>query len=170
MEIEIWKSIPSLPGYEASSLGRIRSWRRGNWRTPRVREEAYIRKPQPDREGYLSMTFNLGGKFVGRRVHHLVLEAFKRPKPKGLEGRHLDGNHSNNAISNLEWGTHRENEQDKIRHGTHSKGERNGMAKLTNQEAQSIRLSTEPGVVLARRYNVANVTIHRIKYGERYAS
>jgi hypothetical protein len=116
------------------------------------------------------MTFNLGGKFVGRRVHHLVLEAFKRPKPKGLEGRHLDGNHSNNAISNLEWGTHRENEQDKIRHETHSKGERNGMAKLTNQEAQSIRLSTEPGVVLARRYNVANVTIHRIKYGERYAS
>jgi hypothetical protein len=50
--------------------------------------------------------------------------AFAGPKPNGLETRHLDGDHSNNALANLAYGTHAENMQDALRHGTNAKASR----------------------------------------------
>jgi hypothetical protein len=169
-ELEAWKPIPSLPGYEASSLGRIRSWRLGHFKKKERRGTPLIRKAQPDRDGYLSINFKVNGEMVLRRVHHLVLEAFKSSRQPNLEGRHLDGKPSNNSVANLEWGTHLENEQDKLRHGTRTSGEKNGNAKFTNQEAQKIRSSTTKNTILAKKYRVSDATIHRIKSGKRYAS
>ncbi len=51
-------------------------------------------------------------------VHQLVLGAFVGPCPIGMECRHLDGNPSNNFLSNLRWGTHLENMEDMRRHGS----------------------------------------------------
>jgi hypothetical protein len=45
--------------------------------------------------------------------------AFVGPCPAGLEIRHLNGNATDNHLSNLTYGTKSENELDRVRHGTH---------------------------------------------------
>jgi len=45
------------------------------------------------------------------RTHRLVAEAFILKPSDNLEVNHIDGNHRNNGVSNLEWCTRRENVQ-----------------------------------------------------------
>lgn len=105
-------------------------------------------------------------------VHHMVLTAFIGPKPEGKEARHRDGDPTNNALTNLRWSTHVENEKDKIGHGTHTRGERNGGAKLTQRQADSIRrriANGEQARSIAREMGISEATVSRIKKGLRYA-
>jgi hypothetical protein len=87
-EHEEWRPIPSLPaGYEASDLGRIRSWRhrKGTASSP------LIRKPvKHTKYGHMSMMFYVDKKFVCRLVHHLVLDAFGIARLPNTETRHID--------------------------------------------------------------------------------
>lgn len=56
----------------------------------------------------------------GRKIdtHLLVVGAFRGSRPTGHVVRHLDGEHQNNEIDNLVWGTPKENSADTKRHGT----------------------------------------------------
>ena len=116
------------------------------------------------------MLFVVNGKYTLKYVHHLVLETFIGPRPKGQEARHLDGKVENNTLSNLQWSTHAENAADQILHGTDTRGERNGQAKLSFADADFIRSSHEPGNILAHRYGVSEATICRVRKGLRYAA
>jgi hypothetical protein len=122
-EAEEWREIPGWEGrYEISSWGRCRSLDRvvtqgGRWGPVQHRIKGRILKPQSNgRRGHLKVQ-------LGRRrreyVHRLVLTAFRGPCPPGFECRHLDGNPSNNTVSNLTWGSQSENTLDRVRHGTH---------------------------------------------------
>lgn len=120
---EQWRPIPDWEGYySASNLGRVRSEPRvirnslgRDWPVP-----GGIRKARTERQsGYQVVTLARSGGRIHYRVHRLVLTAFCGPRPAGLEGRHLDGDPSNNALSNLIWGTPRENMRDVVRHGRH---------------------------------------------------
>jgi hypothetical protein len=103
---EEWRTIAGFPLYEVSSLGRIRSWHKGQG--PR------ILRPGPDDKGYLTaVLFGPNGRAT-RKVHRLVAEAFLGPKPKGLQTRHLDSNNQNNAAINLAYGTQLENMADRV--------------------------------------------------------
>lgn len=102
------RSIPSHPDYRVTAEGQVWSTKRGG---------RWLR-PSTDRRGYRRVTLSADGKVTTRTVHSLVAEAFIGPRPDGLEIRHLDGDPSNNAASNLAYGTHAENMQDKVRHGT----------------------------------------------------
>lgn len=59
------------------------------------------------------------GKKTQRVVAPLVLEAFVGPRPRGTECCHWDGDPTNDALSNLRWGTSKENSADQMRHGRH---------------------------------------------------
>lgn len=111
---EVWKPIPSLDGFEASSEGRVRSWwarhAKGN---PRRLNEPWM----------LTITTSTSYHKVaihGRSttVHRLVAEAF-HGTVEGWIVRHLNGDPHDNRAENLAIGTHSENEQDKLRHGMH---------------------------------------------------
>lgn len=104
---EIWKPIPGWPEYEASSLGRIASVKRG---------DRQILSGGKTDTGYRNVLLYRKGDRVGRRVHQLVALTFLGPRPEGLEIRHLDGDQINNAVSNLAYGTHAENMADRRRH------------------------------------------------------
>lgn len=98
-------------------------------------------------------------------VHILVAEAFLGSKNEGDQCRHLDGDVSNNRLSNLVWGTPMENHQDKERHGTIPRGSRHTNAKLTDSQVVEIRKSFSGGerqCDIARRYGVAQGTINGI--------
>ncbi len=171
---EQWRAVRGYPGYEVSDLGRVRSWRLSG-RGSRKRHSPLLRKliPNPRTGGYLYVMLSIKGKVKLRQVHVMVLEAFVGLRPAGHETRHLKRDVTNNKLNNLVWGTPREQFEDQVRHGTDTRGERNGRAKLTNQQAKTIRrllAAGTAGTSLTKRFGVSAATITRIKKGQRYAS
>jgi hypothetical protein len=122
---ETWRPIARTGGrYEVSDQGRVRCVRvalRG--RTP----GAPLVPSDPGFKGYAMVQIRRGdGSKLNLRVHTEVLTAFVGPRPDGLQGRHLDGDRTNNRLSNLVWGTPLENAADRERHGRTARGERHG--------------------------------------------
>ncbi len=136
--MERWRDIPSLPGYQASDQGRVRSTER---RITDSRGRSYVR-PGVMRalsiapNGYLR--FNAKGG--NRTVHRAVLEAFVGPCPEGYQGAHGDGNRANNALANLRWASKASNAADKREHGTAHRpsGEAHPMARLTEAQVLDV--------------------------------
>jgi hypothetical protein len=107
---EEWRPIKGFPDYYVSSLGRIGSRKRG--------DDLHVKALNRHRDGYLRVTFSSNGKKTCRSVHTCVAAAFLGPRPAGLDVRHLDGDHDNNRVTNLGYGTRSENVRDSIAHGT----------------------------------------------------
>jgi len=157
---EVWKQIAKHPRYMVSNLGRIRS-------------RTKIRKLVPNnrRGGYLGCSVVKNGKHFLLLVHVLVAENFVGPRPFArAEVRHLDGDVTNNRFDNLRWGDRDDQFADQVRHGTDTRGPRNGNARLTQREADTIRSSFRSGKILSETYGVSQSTISRIRGGQRYAS
>ena len=112
MEQEQWKPIQEFNGeYEVSNLGRVRSMKRYYGMVGRIMPQTIQRK------GYYAVTFWMNNKAYCRKVHRLVIEAFK-PNPDNLPCiNHIDGNKLNNHIDNLEWCTYQQNMQHAVRTG-----------------------------------------------------
>jgi hypothetical protein len=131
-EAEEWLPIPGYEGiYEVSDYGRVRSVDRyvppgrggTRWRFRR----GQIRKPGHDRKGYLFVPLYAADPNAknGKNgwVHRLVLLAFVGPPPEeGMYALHNNGDHSDNRLCNLRWGTPSENIWDSVAHGTHFNG------------------------------------------------
>lgn len=119
MTDEEWRPIPGHPGYEASSLGRIRS-------VPRVvvncngvsqKRRGMVLRQQTAKNGYRVLLLGAGGS--PQLVHRLVAAAFLGPCPEGQEVRHRNGDPANSMLSNLAYGTPSRNMLDAVEHGTH---------------------------------------------------
>lgn len=124
---EIWRTIPSFPVYEASSIGRIKS----AYRTL---------KPRLDAKGYYVVDVYKGGAAFTRRVHWLVCEAFHGPKPAWAAlAAHRNGKKLMNRPENLRWSTHQGNSDDQIDHGTRRHGENHHQATMTASQVKTIR-------------------------------
>lgn len=104
MTKEIWKPIPGYDGYEASSLGRVRSVDRYDKRG--VLLKGRVLKPTRDR-GYSRVNLSVKGKRFEKKVHRLVMLTFRGESLLPVD--HRDGNKDNNCLSNLEYVTAREN-------------------------------------------------------------
>ena len=90
--MEIWKTIDELPGYSVSNKGRIKKNSNG--------QIMVLSK----NNGYCRIT-------ISKHVHRLVAKAFlKQPEDEQKCWiDHIDGNRSNNDVSNLRWVTPKEN-------------------------------------------------------------
>lgn len=158
-EHEEWREIASLPGYEASSLGRIRhddkilpGTAHGKYRRVCLRSKGSPRK-------------NL-------LVHRLVCEAFHGPAPVGLDCAHRDGDCSNNRPSNLRWATHRENLRDKWKHQAHAHGVK--MSRVVKSDAVAIEIyqrgrAGESASSLAAEFGYSEFTVIRIFDGRAWS-
>lgn len=111
--IESWKPIPGFPGYEASSVGRVR-----RIRTYASGLSATILQPNMRADGYLRVSLWLNGKHYHRHVHRLICLAFHGVPSLGLMACHQDGQRTHNTPENLYWGTAADNYSDQLRHGT----------------------------------------------------
>lgn len=80
---------------------------------------------------------------------------------------HLDGDPSNNALANLEWGTAAENAADRVRHGTAPRGAEAGRARLSESDVRSIRSlsATRSQQSIADEFGVAQTTVSAIVRG-----
>lgn len=152
VEPEEWRSIPSAPGYQASSHGHVR-----NDRTLRVL------RCGNDRKGY--RTLSLSKKY--RRVCTLVCEAFHGARPPDHQCRHLDGRNQHDTPDNLKWGTAKENHDDMVLHGT-----RRANTRLTTMEVAAIRdeYRLGDGPRLGIKYGVNESTILKIAKRQRWST
>lgn len=163
---ETWLPIPSCPGYDASNLGRIRSWRWGiNRRHRELATEPRIKSVRVNGNGYVMVGT---GHTKSARVHVLVADAFIGPKPDRMDVNHIDGNKQNNRADNLEYVTRSENHRHAFKLGlakspfTGMVGEKHFRAKLSDRDVIAIRESYANGVPrrdLAAQYSLSYYTV-----------
>jgi hypothetical protein len=100
----------------------------------------------------------------------------KKPSKKHLYIIHLDYNKSNNNASNLkwvtkdEWGAHQAKNPTVKKARSQFRGNYKGM-KLTEKDVIKIKKLLQDGkraVDLARKYDVSEMAIYRIKSGENW--
>lgn len=106
-----WLPVVGYEGkYVVNEIGQVKGLRNNK-----------ILSAHPGKDGYLRVAiYGHDGKRHPARIHTMVLYAFEGPRPPGMEGRHLDGDKNNCALSNLAWGTSAENKADMIRLGRHA--------------------------------------------------
>lgn len=111
--MEIWKDIKGYEGiYQVSNYGRVKVLDRKVWnaKVECVRKGRIFKTTKGSR-GYIQVALTKNGKSRIFNVHRLVAQAFI-PNPLNLpQVNHIDGNKTNNNVSNLEWCTAQENIQ-----------------------------------------------------------
>lgn len=152
-----WVEVPTHPGYAANTSGQVRG--------PRGR----VLRPMKMTSGHLYVITPKPRSPRKLFIHRAVLLAFAGPPTDpALEGRHLDGNPSNNALSNLAWGTRLENARDRDRHGTERFGEDKPAARLTEDQIQPIRDDPRASRVVGKAYGISHTAVLRIRRGDRW--
>lgn len=156
MNEEQWRPIPCFEPYRASDLGRIRGTK--------------VLTPVLTQYGYHQVSLCVGGKKYSRLIHRLVAYAFIGPQPSPeYDVLHWDGNKTNNALSNLRWGTPKDNNDDQMRHGTRILGSRHPRAKLDEAAVRAIRTMWNMGIYgqreIAETYGVSREAINNIVRG-----
>lgn len=114
--MELWKNVDGYPGYQVSSMGRVRSCRdyHGKLRP----HDYHMLKPRVNSNGYeIVVLYDAQHKPWQASVHRLVAMYFLPIDDLSLVVDHLDGDKQNNAATNLEWVTSRENSHRAYRAG-----------------------------------------------------
>jgi hypothetical protein len=166
--MEIWKPIIGYEGYyEVSNLGNVRGLDRYvNRGTAPVFVVGIKIKPK-EHQGYLEVSLSKDNKRSSYGIHRIVALAFiDNPKNKP-QVNHIDGDKTNNQVSNLEWATLSEQQIHAFSIGLQdNKGSKHPKAQLTEQDVIDIRTELENGTLgkdIAKLYNVSVDVISKIK-------
>lgn len=126
-----WLPVPEWEDlYAVSDLGDVQSLRSGS-----------LMKPQLHRKGYLLVKLSCNGTAKTKKIHTLVAAAFLGSCPDGQQVRHGDGDKTNNARTNLSYGTPGENMLDQVRQGVHAEARRNTCDNGHEYTAENTRLA-----------------------------
>lgn len=154
--------IPAMPlpsydkRYCVDVFGDVWSRAKGGWKRL---------KPGITSKGYCTITPARNGRYATQSVHQLVCEAFYGATSSGLDQvRHLNGEQSDNAPENLDWGTQEQNWLDRAAHGG-GMGEAHHNAKLTRCAVAEIRASSKSQRTLSKEYGVTQSSIQAARTG-----
>ncbi len=168
---EFWKTVNGYTGYDISNFGRIRSyWNHGSGgllSVPRILFPNVM-----DKYGHLRVNLRISnGVYKSKILHRVVIENFSPQDDPILVCRHVNGDASDNSISNLRWGTKAENQRDMVFHGKSARGERSLFSKLTSIQVIEIKKrlkSGEKNKVLSLEFGVNASTIRDISLGRNW--
>jgi hypothetical protein len=170
--VEYWMETIHNSNYQVSNLGEVRSvdmvvnHKKG---FQQIKKGKTLKPVLLD--GYKRVVLSEKNKPKSFFVHRLVMETFNPTNDKTLQINHKDGNKLNNNIDNLEWCTCKENINHAYKLGLCLTGENATNAKLTNLDAQNIRLNHSKGETikdLANLYSVCGETIRCIIKNKTY--
>lgn len=104
VEKEIWRNIEGFPGYQVSSLGRVKSMERKEKcrNVYRTRKEKIL-KPEKNKKGYLRVVLCNDGKMKHMSVHRLVCNAFLDNPLNLPQINHINEIKEDNRVENLEY-------------------------------------------------------------------
>lgn len=105
----MFKTIDRYPEYEIDEYGTVRR-----------KDTLYIRKPYSF-YGHERVILNRDGR--AESVARLVAETYISNPEGKTDIRHIDGNKSNNHISNLEWVSHSDTQKDSYECGVDAPGQ-----------------------------------------------
>jgi len=118
--------------------------------------------------GYLSV--KMAGKLES--IHRLVGGLFIPNPDNKPEINHIDGDKTNNKVENLEWVSPSENIQHKIHQlGKEHRGSKNGMAKLTLEDVDKIKVLYQAGYSqnkLGEMFGISQGKISNVINGKSY--
>lgn len=160
-EIEIWKTIIGYDGYQVSSFGRVKSFRRN-------KKIGHILIECDDGRGYSIIGLLRSKKKYTKRIHQLVANAFLPNIKNRKEINHLDGNKKNNRVSNLEWSTRLENLTHAIGAGLmkYKSGENHHRSKLVLDLATGIYYGNGREAAEAKNINYMTL-LHKLNGSKR---
>lgn len=102
----MWKKIPGWENYEINELGSVRNSTTGNFLAG-----------DTNNAGYQRIQFYKDGIYKKFFRHRLVAELFIENPNRFKEVNHIDGDKTNNSVSNLEWCNRTHNEREAHRLG-----------------------------------------------------
>jgi len=168
---EEWRPVVGYENkFEVSNLGRVRS------QPHEVRHWCGRMIPRPGR--MVTLTAHTGGyRFVAvggskkKYVHRLVMEAFFGDSD-GRDVNHINGDKTDNRLSNLEYCDRLHNVRHAISTGLQdNSGEGNGMHKLTTAQVREAHRKVQLGEsceAVASEYGVSASCITQIIQGVRW--
>lgn len=162
-----WAVAPSAPTLLVSDTGcviRMASSRKKQncWQ---IFPEKELR-PTIAGSGYWAVNYKIEGTRHIAYVHRLVMEAFFGLNADRKEVNHIDGDKSNNTLSNLEWVTHSENHRHAAGAGL------SAVTALSPDAVRSIKAKLRLGLTMARiakEHGVSVSAINHIKHGRTWA-
>lgn len=158
--MEVWKQFRDTV-YSVSNLGNIRN-----------DKTHMLLKANSTRQGYKRITIWHKQLSYTIAVHRMIAEVFLgNPSGNANIVNHIDGDPSNNRVSNLEWCTVSANIQHAYDTGLAKRGEESVSSILSEQEVIEIKIALSSNTVrsLARRYGVSDATISHIRNGDTWA-
>ena len=91
--------IPEFPGYTIDQYGSI------------YNKHGHQLSPELTSKGYHRISMRKDNQTIKKRIHRLVALAFIDNPNNYTEINHIDGNKTNNCVSNLEWCSRKTNMQ-----------------------------------------------------------
>lgn len=116
--------------------------------TIKNRETGRVLSQRPNKQGYLSVSIfdPEENKYLYKKVHRLVCEAYIDNPENKKEVNHIDGDKTNNHVSNLEWVTSKENKEHAWKIGLYKDiGEQHHSSVLTDGQVRQICTMMEQG-------------------------
>lgn len=168
MSIERWRWIVGYEGlYIVSDQGRVMSMHEEHGNRGETRSKSgHLMKPQDNGKGYKMVQLSRDGKKKFSLIHRLVAIAFLENSDDKPDVNHIDGDKSNNCLSNLEWVTKKENM-------AHAWGVLHSVPTnrdFTEEQILSIRSDERCEQEIADEFGVAQSTINAIRTGRTYRS
>lgn len=163
---EVWKTVPVYDKYEASNLGRIRSYHYG---------KPKIMKQHCSKNGYKTLHLRNSKGPKGFLAHRIVAAAFGVLKSLDdpLFINHVNGNKHDNRVENLERVTRSQNEKHAFKVGLKClKGQNHNRSKLTEKQVMKIQKYIKQGLPASKicvEFGVGRSCIYGIKSGRNWS-
>lgn len=168
--MEVWKDVVGYEGYQVSSHGRIKSFKKN---------KPCIRRQWPHYRGYLMVGLSNNNIRKCFKTHRLVAVAFVENPLNKKQVNHIDGDKKNNHFKNLEWVTNQENSDHAWRTGLRVphkglSGDKNPMAIISNKDVSKIKKLLKENkytqVEIGKMFGISNKNVSLIKLNKVWKS
>ncbi|MBR9847034.1 MAG: HNH endonuclease [Algicola sp.] len=168
-EIKFDEHIADHEKFKISNYGRILNCKN--------EEEFLVKRYYINGYQNLPVRQKKNGKLTSRYVHKLVAQHFLEQKDEDVFVIHLNYDKTDNHVSNLKWATKREKElhqfnnpkwEEIVKKRSKNIGKLDeGKVKIIKRQLKNNRTRIK---MIAKRFGVSDMQIHRIKTGENWSS
>ena len=120
-----------------------------------------------DNVGYLQVKLRKDGKWYYKRVHRLVAEIFISNPDNLPQVNHIDGNKTNNTISNLEWTNNKQNTQHGYDNDLYHSKKRSIKIEVYDKITHELLYTFKSIRETAERLNINRKTLSRILFDDK---